>query len=306
MPLRAEDGLITGIFGITRDITDRKEAELRTERYVKLIHSIKEELESDARMAGQLQRSFFPTGYPGFPEGVAPADSCVEFLHHFSRCTLVSGDYCAINRVSDSKVGILLCDVLGTGARAALVAALIRGIMQEIEPLSDDPPAYLGRMNELLYPLLHSDPDHLLMEVTACYMVLDITDGLIRAASAAHPLPLHFRKGQPVKWLFENLVLRGPALAVEPESRFHPIECRVGADDTVVLFTDGLASVRNSLEEPFCEQRLLSTAQKLAGNSLGDIYRGLEGAAANFSKNGHLTDDVCLVGFHLRNLLGTA
>lgn len=304
MPLYDEDGSIIGIFGITRDITERKEDELRTERYMALINSIKEEMESDAHMAGQMQRSFFPSSYPVFPEGAEPADSCIEFLHHFNKCNPVSGDYCAIHRVSASKVCILLCDVLGTGSRAALVAALIRGIMQEIGPLSDDPSAYLGRMNELLYPLLHPDPDHVL-EATACYMVLDVATGLARVASAAHPLPLHFRKGRPVKWLFENLVLRGPALAAKPNSRFQTIECRLIPDDRVVLFTDGLVSAPNAYGAPFSEQRLLRTAQELVGSSLGDIYRGLEGAAVEFARDGHFTDDVCVVGLHLRNLLRT-
>lgn len=301
VPLRDNNGHMIGIFGITRDITARKEAALQTRRYAEQIREIKESMEEDARMAAKLQRNFFLSEYPVFPEGVDPEGSCVEFLHHFNKCSLVSGDYCYVKRLSANKVAILLCDVLGSGARAALGASLIRGIMQEIHPLADDPSAYVSRLNNQLYPLLH--PDGLLLDVTACYMVLDVSTGEARMASAGHPLPLHFRAGQRVKWMFENLVLRGPALAVEPRARYRTITCRLQPGDSVVLFTDGLFTVKNVQGKPFCEKRLLVTAQELAGKSLGRIFKGLENAAIDFSRDEKFTDDVCLIGFHLRRLM---
>lgn len=301
MPLRNEKGEIIGLFGITRDITAQKEAKLRAQRYAKQVRAIKEQMEEDARMAGKLQRSFFISEYPVFPKGVEPADSCIEFLHHFYKCSLVSGDYCYIKRLSGDKVAILLCDVLGAGVRSALGASLIRGIMQEINPLADDPSAYVGRLNQQLYPLLH--PDRLLLDVTLCYMVLDVSSGILRLASAGHPLPLHFRPGMPVKWLYENLVLRGPALAADPKAKFRTITCRLQPGDSVVLYTDGLFAVKNSIGEPFSEKRLLPTAQELGNKSLGRIFRGLENAALEFSKDEHFSDDVCLLGFHLRRLM---
>ncbi len=301
VPLRDDQGNIVGIFGITRDITPHKEAELRYQRSVEQMRMIKEMLEEDARMAGKLQRSFFLSDYPIFPEGVDPEDSCIEFLHHFHKCSLVSGDYCHVKRLSKTQVAILLCDVLGSGARAALGAALIRGIMQDINPLAFDPSAYLGRLNEQLYPLLHTD--RLLLDVTACYLVLDVETGVADVACAGHPIPLLFRKGMPAKWLFENLVLRGPALAAEPHARFRTVTCRLQPGDSVVLFTDGLFTVKSAQGEPFCEKRLLGTAQELAGKSLGRIFRELEDAAIAFSNDEHFADDVCLVGFHLRRLL---
>ena len=77
MPLRGGTGEIVGTFGVSRDITPRKEAELRARRYADEIRGIKEELEADVRMAGELQKSFFPSAYPAFPGGAEPGGSCV-------------------------------------------------------------------------------------------------------------------------------------------------------------------------------------------------------------------------------------
>ncbi len=302
VPLRDDSGRIIGIFGITRDITASKEAQMQARRYADQVADIKGMLEEDARMAGKLQHSFFMMDYPVFPEGVAPQESCIEFLHHFNKCNLVSGDYCHVRRLSETRVGILLCDILGTGARAALGAALIRGVMEDISGLAQDPSMYVEHLNKQLYPLLH--PEGLLLDVSACYMVLDVSTGEARVVSAGHPLPLHFRKGHPVKWLFENLVFRGPGLAVAPNTKYRAVSCRLQPGDSVVIYTDGLFTVKNARGEPFSEKRLLDTARGMSGKSLGNIFSELENAALAFSRDDAFADDVCLIGVHLRTLLG--
>jgi sigma-B regulation protein RsbU (phosphoserine phosphatase) len=301
LPLKNAEGRIIGTFGITRDITKHKEAELRARQAAEEMRLIAEEMEEDIRMAGDLQKTFFPSTYPAFPHGVEPEASCVEFLHAVKGCSDVGSDYCTIRRVSENEAGIFICDVGGIGVRSALGTALVRGIVQEISPLKLDPGAYLSRMNELLVPLMCQEgEDDTLLQISACYLLLDTFSGKIRYASAGHPPPILFRQNGDTGWLCADRQFGGPPFPEKTGFQYAAYETRVDRGDAVVLYTDGLYSTRNRLDEPYGLKRLLDSARSLTGDPLAEIFSRLEGDALAFSKTSVFSDDVCLVGFLLR------
>jgi sigma-B regulation protein RsbU (phosphoserine phosphatase) len=301
MPLRDENDQIIGTFGISRDISRHKEAELRAARYFQEIQQIKEGMEEDIRMAAELQKTFFPRRYPVFPEGCSPEDSRVGFHHHYYASGVVSGDFCAIHRLSDTECGVLQCDVMGHGVRAALVTALICAMVEELAQQERDPGGFLGRMNNLLLPILQQEDT--LLYATACYIVYDTATGIVRVSNAGHPNPLLIRSSEnSADWLMDDVSLRGPALAICEDAVFHAVEKQIKPGDAVVMYTDGLYEVVDAGGREFGEKRLIDSACRHARYGLKELFPALINDARHFSEEGVFDDDICLVGFKCQSL----
>lgn len=305
MPLCDIDGKIIGTFGISRDITDHKEAELRAAHFAEQVRRIKEGMEEDVRMAAELQKTFFPRTYPTFPAGVPEPDSHVEFYHHYNPSGMVSGDFCTIRRISESKAGVFQCDVMGHGVRAALGTALICAIVEELTPIAADPGRFLGRMNELLMPMLRQED--MLLFASACYMVLDVATGELSVANAGHPIPLLLSAEEKnASWLMDDPSRRGCALAIEEGATYETVNKQLQTGDSVVIYTDGLYEVERDDGEEFGEDRLLEAAQRFVEMPLQSLFPALTNEARLFAEHGELDDDVCLVGLHYKHAMNIA
>ncbi len=198
---------------------------------------------------------------------------------------LVGGDFYDAFQVEGGRVAVVVGDVEGKGVRAAGLAETVRSAIRALALVDASPAFILGKANDLL---LREGADQF---VTAQLIVLDPATGEAVHASAGHPPALVLSRdscgeldGSP-----------GTPLGTFPWE-FQDETLRLGPDDIVVLYTDGLTELRYDREQ-FGVERALQAACRLAGGSLDDMVAGLRDAAVAFG--GEVRDDMAIVAFRL-------
>jgi sigma-B regulation protein RsbU (phosphoserine phosphatase) len=186
--------------------------------------------------------------------------------------------------------------------RAALGTAIVRAMVEEISDKEKDPGRFLRHMNHVLMPIMRQED--VLLFTTACYMVLDVSTGLVRMANAGHPMPIHLDAGNGrAEWFAADRSFAGPALAIRGDAEYTTIERKIAPNDAVLMYTDGIYEVSGANEEEFGEARLLAAAQQHMELALPELFPAILNEARWFAEDGVFDDDVCLVGFRLRCLL---
>ena len=257
-------------------------------------------MEDDLEMARELQMAFLPSHFPTIPRGASEAASAVKFNSFFHPTNLVSGDFYNVVRISDSSVGIFICDVMGHGVRAALVTAIMRALEEQLCDFADNPGALLTQMNHQLRFILRQLETTVF--ATACYMIVDVSTGRLTYANAGHPDPLLVRNATGKIEMIGIGQKNGPALGLVKNVSYETRELKVNAGDRVLLFTDGLFEVENAQEESFGRSRLRDVILRCAKVPLATLIEDVSRAIEDFAKDRAFTDDVCLVGMEVSRL----
>ena len=88
-----------------------------------------DQMETDLRMAMELQQALLPKEYPLFPSTATAQSTRLRFAHLYQPASLVSGDFFHVVRISDREAGVFICDVMGHGVRSALITAMLRALI---------------------------------------------------------------------------------------------------------------------------------------------------------------------------------
>ncbi|MBI5685808.1 MAG: SpoIIE family protein phosphatase [Verrucomicrobia bacterium] len=304
MPLRDPSGKIVGTFGMSRDITKRKVAERALAERTRQLQEKNLLIENELKMARELQQAMLPHEFPRIPAGADTTESALEFSSVYIPAGAVSGDLFNVVRVSDTAVGVFICDVMGHDVRAALVTAMLRAEVEERSRIATDPGQLLTQLNRVLAGLFKETG--VTMFATAFYMVADVARGQLFYSNAAHPLPLHLSRHSGKVEALKNEALRrtGPALGLVEDAVFNTCQRPMSDGDRVVLFTDGIIEAEANNEAPYGHERLMAAIRARAEMPTGTLLQELIADARKFSMRHGFEDDICLVGVDVKHAGG--
>lgn len=273
-----------------------QELEARIVERTRELQKKNELISEELRMARELQIALLPRCYPVFRDN-EKKNEALRFFTFFQPSGAVSGDFFDIIKVSETQVGVLICDVMGHDVRAALVVAMMRALVGELGPAIKDPGLLLSRLNKGLCAILKNT--NTAMFATAFYLLVDLSHWKVFYASAGHPSPFHLHRSQGVAGPLHRKSNNGIALGLVENATYQTYEAALACQDCLMLFTDGLFEIEAPNLEPFSQSRLLETVranlQASANYMLSAIFKEIE----NFAHSKQFQDDVCLVGLEV-------
>lgn len=304
-PLHDAQGRIIGLQGIFWDITEKKRADEKLKQAnIELARSREElrvknqQMEEDLRMAREIQQAIIPQQYPSFPLSAPPDKSVLSFCHRYLPTGAVGGDFFNIRPLSDTRVGVFICDVMGHGVRSALVTAILRALVEELTPNAEDPGKLLGQVNRDLRSILKQSGTPLF--TTAFYMIADLAENCALYANAGHPRPLVIHESnREVEQLFNRNQKSNPALGLFDSFEYGTGKVSLNPGDRFVFYTDGVYDVEKNGE--LLSVEWLQTALKERSHlPLPSLFDDLLGELRSFSPDQEFMDDMCLVGMEVK------
>jgi phosphoserine phosphatase RsbU/P len=217
----------------------------------------------------------------------------VEFAEVFvysQAARIVGGDlYHSLLR-PDGGLGVAIGDVSGKGISAALIMAMVQGLLGVLHELGQPIPEFPSVLNRNLNRY-NTGNRFVTLAVGAVY-----PDGRLELVNAAHCQALVVRAagGEVI------LEPGGPMLGILPSSSWSSDTVTLVRGDTLVLVSDGVTESFSPRGEEFGIEGVLKVARARAAESPETLGRAVLDAASSHRAGREATDDVTLLVLRYR------
>lgn len=239
-------------------------------------------LERDLALARELQFRLLP---PVLPKLVN-----LELAAKFSPARAIGGDLYDFVNYSMDRLGIVIGDVSGKGAPAAIYAALVSGILRSHAPIEPNPAEMLSAINNSLGERRIDG-----QFVSIIYAVWDDTRRTLRIANSGLPRPIHIRDGK-----IEVIEATGIPLGLFDEVEYDEFTFKAKPGDLFVFFSDGILDARNQAGDMFGRTRVEQMLARLADKPVGTVVDSLFKAVVDYVGGEDPFDDETIVAIKVK------
>ena len=242
----------------------------------------KTQVESELRVASEIQESALPRTFPPFPNR-----SEFELHAAMDPAREVGGDLFDFFFVDAHHLFFHVGDVSGKGVPAALFMMITQTLVRSEAMRGGSPADVLARVNDLL-----AHDNDTTMFVTMLCGTLDTRTGAIDMANAGHNPPLKSDPQGDLKYM--NLtanrllgILEGSDYAVQSTT--------LAPGDVIFFYTDGVTEASDRAGRLFSDPRLETTLAGQQQASMTGLIDHVRSAIAAFTRGAPPSDDVTML-----------
>ena len=251
------------------------------------MREIAEKNRQEMEFAREVQNSALPSG--------SLAGHGFVVLGSMQAAKDVGGDFYDYFLIGEDKLGIVVADVSGKGVPAALFMMTAKTLIKNFVLGGKTPAEALRLANVQL-----CENNEKGMFVTVWLGILDLTDGRMEFANAAHNPPLLKKDGEPFQYMDYKKYRRGLVLGGLEETQYRNNEIFLSQGDVLFLYTDGVTEAANRDLKLYGEERLKACMEanyKLAPEVL---LRAVRSDIDDFAAGMEQYDDITMVLLKMR------
>ena len=273
-------------------IRSRDELQLLRDSFENMQHSLvdyveelknatasKASLESELKIAHDIQMSMLPKTYPAFPDR-----NDLDIYGFMMPAKAVGGDLYDFF-IRDEKLFFCIGDVSGKGVPASLLMAVTRFLFRNIAAYTQEPNYISDALNHAL-----SSTNETGMFVTFFLGVLDLQTGLLSFSNAGHNPPYVLSRGQVRELKCDTNIPVG----VVPDWQFTAQSLQLATGDCVFLYTDGLNEAEDCSHQQFGTSRMMQVATN-ASSHPQRIIEAMSTAVKFFIGDAEQSDDLTML-----------
>lgn len=244
--------------------------------------SAKEKIESELRIAREIQMAMIPHIFPPFPH--LPQ---IDVFAVLKSAKEVGGDLYDFFVIDGDKFCFAIGDVSGKGVPASLFMAVTRTLVRSISDKEVSPAVIVTSLNKSL-----SDNNESSMFVTFFLGVLNLKTGLLKYCNAGHNPPVIIRGTGDVV-MFEKTKYIPVGLFEDFEYKEFALQLEDG--DKIFLYTDGVSEAENADSKLFGEDTLMNIVSQNAKASPRDLIHRMEVEIATHVNGFTQSDDITMM-----------
>lgn len=249
---------------------------------IQTIHTEKERIASELRIASGIQNSMIPKTFPPYPDR-----DDVEIFGVLEPAKEVGGDLYDFF-IRDEKLFFCISDVSGKGVPSSLVMVVVRVLFRTLTTHESNPSKIVAHINEAL-----SDENNSNMFVTLFVGVLDLPTGRLRYCNAGHCAPILIGTGIGQLPVIANI----PA-GIDHNYKYEGQETQIDPDTTIFLYTDGLTEAEDTEHNLFMEHRVMTVVTRCHEqhqNQPQTIIDEMERTVKSFVGSAERSDDLTMM-----------